>query len=235
MHYIKRIVAAGLFAALFAAGNLLHATTYSMQQATSGWSWCSACANAGGGATTSMTEHISSPSLTGNAARFTLGGTKPWSHALYYKRVSSNTSATHFVYDVSFNLDKPANSSGMEFSVSQRLNYKWYRVDTQCSFLLGNWRIWDNANSRWINTSIPCHRPAGYSWSHLVVEGVRSNGKVVFVSLTWNGHKYYINKSYYPSSLSTYGASINMHFQLNGDRYQNDYAAWGDKFTIQAY
>ena len=81
----------------------------------------SACAKGAGVATMSMTQNISSPSLDGSSARFTLGGTSPYSHALFYKRLSNNSTATHFIYDVYFSLDKPGNSSAMEYSVSQRV------------------------------------------------------------------------------------------------------------------
>jgi hypothetical protein len=211
---------------------LCTATTYSNLEEQSGWSWCSACANAGGGAILSMVQSQSSPSLDGDSTRFGLGGTTPWSHALYYKRVASNLSATHFIYDVYYYMKNPSASSGMEFSISQRNNYKWYRVDTQCSFLNGNWRVFNNATFHWVDTSIACKRPAAYTWRHLVIEGARSNGQVVFVSITEDGQKHYVNKSFYPSPLSSYGASINIHFQLNGDRYETDYQVWADKLTV---
>jgi len=206
------------------------ATTFSRIEEMSGWDMCSACANAGGGATTSMTQHISSPSLDGSSTKFTLGGTTPWSHALYYKRLSSNGSATHFIYEVYYYYKNPSASSGMEFSVSQRRGYQWYRWDTQCSYLNGNWRLWDNAGVRWVDTAIPCKRPAAYKWTHVVFEGQRSNGKVVFLSITVNGQKYYLNKSYYPKQMSTSNSSVTIHFQLNGDKYETDYQVWGDKF-----
>jgi len=194
---------------------------------------CSECANAGGGATYSMTRGISSPSLDGRSTRFTLGGTKAWSHALYYRWMSSNSSASNFVYDIYYYFKNPGASSGMEFSSSQRKGYKWYRWDTQCSFLLGVWQLWDNSSGRWIKTSIPCKRPTAYRWNHLIIEGKRRDGRVLFVSLTLNGKKYYINKSYAPKSMSSSSSAVNIHFQLNGNKYQTDYQVWGDKFTLK--
>jgi len=208
------------------------ATNFWRLEEVSGWHACSACANAGGGATYSMTQGISSPSLDGDSAKFSLGGSTPWSHALFYKRVSSNGTASHFIYDIYYYYKHPSASSGMEFSVSQRRGYRWYRWDTQCSYNVGLWRLWDNANARWVNTSIPCTRPSAYKWTHLVYEGKRYNGKVVFVSLTINGQKHYLNKSYYPKKMSTSNSSVTMHFQLNGNRYQTDYQVWGDRFHI---
>ncbi len=197
------------------------------------WHACSACANAGGGATYSMTQNQSSPSLDGNSTRFSLGGTTPWSHALFYRWMSNDSTATHFVYDLNYYYKNASGSSGMEFSVSQRKGYQWYRWDTQCSYLNGNWRLWDNKYGRWVDTSIPCKRPSPYTWTHVIFEGQRVSGKVLFVSITVNGKKYYVNKSYYPKAMSSSNSAVNIHYQMNGDRYQTDYQTWGDKFTLK--
>jgi hypothetical protein len=232
MKIVRRFLLAGMFLAVLSLTNLNAATTFSNIEQMSGWNWCSACAKAGGGAVLSMLRGQGSPSLDGASTKFFLGGATPWSHALYYKRLSSNSTATNFIYDVYYYMKAPSASSGMEFSVSQRVGYKWYRVDTQCSFLNGNWRLWNNSSGHWYDTSVPCRRPAAYTWRHLIIEGKRANGKVVFVSITDAGKKYYLNKSFYPLSMSSSSSSVTMHFQLNGDRNQTDYSVWGDKFKV---
>lgn len=198
----------------------------------SGWNWCSACANAGGGAVLGFTQNVSSPSQDGDATKFFLGGTTPWSHALYYKRLSSNSTATNFVYEVNYYYKTPSAPSGMEYSISQRKGYEWYRVDTQCSYINGNWRLWDNAGVRWVDTSIACPRPTAYQWTKVVFEGKRQDGKIIFVSITVNGVKHYINRSFYPKKMSTSNSSITVHFQLNGNATQTDYSVWGDNFRV---
>jgi len=208
-------------------------TTFTKIESMSGWHACSGCANAGGGATYSMVRGISSPSLDGNSTRFSLGGTTPWSHALFYRTMSTNSTATNFVYDVHYYYKSASGSAGMEFSVSQRKGYKWYRWDTQCSYVYGNWRLWDSKYGRWVNTSIPCRRPSPYSWTHVTFEDKRVNGKVLFAAITVNGKKYYVNRSYYPKSMPSNGSKVSIHYQLNGNRYQTDYSTWGDKFTLK--
>ncbi|MGE5110222.1 MAG: hypothetical protein ACM3JB_05140 [Acidobacteriaceae bacterium] len=222
-----------LFAACVLAIAAQAQTTFSNIEAMSGWHACSECANAGGGATYSMTQGISSPSLNGKSTKFNLGGTTPWSHALFYRNMSTNSTATNFVYSVYYYYKTPSASSGMEFSVSQRKGYQWYRWDTQCSYLNGNWRLWDNKNVKWVDTSIPCKRPSPYTWTHVTFEGKRSNGKVVFVAITINGTKYYLNKSYYPKPMSTSSSRVIVHYQLNGNKYQTDYSTWGNKFSLK--
>jgi hypothetical protein len=232
MKTVRRFVLAGMFLAVLSLTNVNAATTFSDIEQMSGWNWCSVCAKAGGGSPLSMVRGQSSPSLDGQSTKFSVGGTTPWSHALYYKRLSSDSTATNFIYDVYYYMKTPSASSGMEFSVSQRVGYKWYRVDTQCSFLNGNWRIWDNGAGHWYDVSAPCKRPTAFTWRHVVIEGKRANGRVVFVSITDGGQKYYLNKSFNPKSMSSSNNAVTMHFQLNGDRNQTDYSVWGDKFKV---
>jgi hypothetical protein len=207
-------------------------TTFTRIEEKSGWHSCSACANAGGAATYSMRQGISSPSLDGKSTKFSLGGTKPWSHALFYRRLSNNSTATHFIYDIRYYYTNPKASSGMEFSNSQLVGHSWYRWDWQCSYTVGQWRIWDSVNSHWINTGVACRRPSAYKWTHVVFEGKRVNGKTLFVAITINGQKHYINRTSGPKILSTIDPNVTIHFQLNGDANQTDYAVWGDKFTL---
>jgi hypothetical protein len=206
-------------------------TTVSNIDQQTGWNSCSACAN-GGVATYSLTQHQSSPSLDGNSSKFHLGGSTPLSDALWFKRVGYNSTATNFTNDTRYYLKNPSAPTGMEFSVSQHVGTKWYRWDWQCSFYFGVWRTWDNANSKWVNTSAPCKRPSAYSWTHTTFEGHRANGKVYFDAVTVNGHKYYVNKSFYPTTVSYTGNWITLHFQLNGNKTQTDFDVWGDKFNV---
>jgi hypothetical protein len=207
------------------------ATTVSNIDQQKGWNSCSACAN-GGIARYSLTQFLSSPSLDGKSAKFHLGGTTPLSDALWFKRVGYSSTATHFTNSSNYYYKNPSAPTGMEFSVSQHVGYKWYRWDWQCSFYYGVWRTWDNRNARWVNTSAPCHRPRAYTWTHTTFQGHRANGKVYFDTVTVNGHKYYVNKSFYPKSVSYSGNWITLHFQLNGNKTQTDFDVWGDRFQV---
>lgn len=232
MRFLRKLVLFLFAVVLFGAASLSAQTTFTRIEEMSGWHMCSSCANAGGGATYSMTQGISSPALDGSSTKFTLGGTTPWSHSLYYRWMSGNSTATNFVYEVNQYMKNPKASSGMEYSVSQRKGYEWYRWDTQCSYIKGNWRLWDNANARWVDIGIPCTRPAAYTWRRIKFEGKRYNGKVVFVAITINGQKYYVNRSFYPKKMSSSTSAVIIHFQLNGDATQTDYAVWGDSFKL---
>jgi hypothetical protein len=207
------------------------ATTFYEIEEMSGWKWCSACAGAGGEGL--MEKKMSgSPTLDGLSSRFFVGGSTPWSHALYHRRMSSNDSVKNFFLEFNYYMKNPAASSGMEFSVNQVVGKYWYRWDTQCSYESKIWKIWDGKNMKWINLSAPCPRPSGYSWNNVKFECKRVDGKTQFVSITLNGKKYYVNKYVGPTWLGYYDPNIGIHFQLNGNRYMTDYYVWGDRFKL---
>ncbi len=207
-------------------------TTFTNIEAMSGWHSCSACAGAGGEATYSMTQHIGSPSLNGNSTKFSLGGTTPWSHALFYKTLSGDSTATHFIYDLNFYFEDPQASSGMELAFNQRKGYQWYKWDLQCSYLSGIWRTYDDKNKEWVDTSISCNRPKAYTWTHMILEGQRYNGRVYYVSVTTNGTKHYFNKSCYPQSMSSSASQVGIRYEMNGDKYETDYSTWANKLKM---
>jgi hypothetical protein len=209
------------------------ATTISDLQSASGWNGCNTCTNSTGTASSySMTQNIASPSLDGKSAHFHLGASAPLADALWYKRVLSNSGPTHFAFDVQFYYKDSSVPTGMEFSANEHVNTRWYRWDWQCSYYFGVWRIWDNANGKWVNTSAPCIRPTNYTWTHVTLETHRYNGKVYFDAVTVNGQKHYINISVYPKTLSYSGNWVTVHYQLNGGRSGAAVDTWADKFSL---
>jgi hypothetical protein len=214
-------------------GTALNAqTTFTSIDQMSGWNACSACANGQGTAPLSMTQGQTSPALDGKSTKFWIGGTVPYSDALFYRKMSTNGTANHFIYDVYYYVKDPMAASGMEFSAAQHRYHVWYRFDWQCAYSMKYWRTWDNAGAKWVNTTVPCVRPQAYKWQHLVLEGQRISGKTVFISFTLNGVKHYVNKTFSPKSVSTTTSWVTFHFQLNGGSTQKDFSIWGDKFKL---
>ena len=207
------------------------ATTKSSLDQSSNWKSCTECAGAGGdgsAATHSMTRGVSSPSRDGASARFWLGGTNSYSNAYWWNSVATGSTATNFVYDVYFYMKNPGAAQALEFEMNQGLNGKKYIFGVQCGFKSKVWRVYDAANWRWVATSLPCTIPTAYQWHHLVLEFHRSSstGKSQFVSITLNGKKFYVNRTYSPRSNSI--KSINVAFQMDGDRNQTDYSVYLD-------
>ena len=65
----------------------------------------------------------------------------------------------------------------------------------------------------------------------MTFEYKRASGKAVFVSITVNGKKSYVNKSFYPKAQSGDG-SVGIHFQTDGNSTQTDYNTWIDKVSF---
>lgn len=211
----------------------LHAqTTFTSIDQMSGWQACSACAKGRGTAKFSMTQGQTSPALEGKSTKFYISQTVPYSDALFYRRMSSSSTASHFIYDVYYYYKAPSLSAGMEFSAAQHRPGKWYRFDWQCAYTVGFWRTWDNGNAKWVNLPVPCVRPPAYKWQHVIFEGKRYNGKTVFISFTLNGVKHYVNRTFNPLPVSTTTSWVTFHFQLNGGSTASSFSVWGDKFKL---
>lgn len=206
------------------------ATFTSIQTMTS-WKSCTTCAGTGQASVFTMKQAIATPSLDGHSAEFFISGGPGFSKGLWWRRMSSDTSATHFVLDMNYYMDRPAASQGLEFAANQAVNGGWYKFSTQCSFAKGVWSAWDSKNGGWVSTGIPCVRPSAYTWTHARFEYARSGGKAIFVSITLNGVKHYANKSFYPQSTSASG-SVGIHFQLNGNRNMDPYGVWVDQMAL---
>lgn len=215
-----------------------NATVYSNIDQMTGWASCNSCAGPGGkGASVpySMTQFETSPSLDGKSAEFWLGGTTPYSAALWWKQLGANGAVSNFVYDLYFYVKNPSASQALEFDMNQSGWGKKWIFGTQCDYNNHkDWDVWDTANSVWVQTGIPCNRPQAYVWNHLVLEFQRtSTGMAKFVAVTLNGTKSYINKSFWPQGSSV--QELNVAFQMDGNGSETNYSVWLDKVNMSAW
>jgi hypothetical protein len=199
-----------------------------------GWENCTVCAGAnaaGPSAVYSMTENVLSPALDGKAAQFNLGGSTPYSDALWWKQLGGNNAIKNFTYDVNFYITNSTAPQALEFDVNQSNNVYKFIFGTQCNIKDGaQWDVWGNAAGNWIHTGIPCTAPAAYTWHHLTWQLQRTATQVIYVSLTYDGVTHYVNRTYptRPNNVS----EINVAFQMDGDSKQTDYSAWLDKVSL---
>src|SRR5512146_1903866 len=220
------------------SGSSGSSTTFSNIEQMSKWSSCSACAGAGGDgpiAYLSQLLYISSPSLDGKSTKFHIGGSTPYANALWWKQLGANSKVRHFKYDLYFYLKNPSAAQALEFDVNQSLNGKKYIFGTQCDYKdHKDWDVWDTADHVWVKTGIPCSPPQAYTWNHLVLEFQRTTGgEAMFIAVTLNGKKSYINRSYYPRSVSA--SELNTAFQMDGNGTMTDYSTWIDKMQLIAW
>jgi len=153
--------------------------TFYNLQASNGWKGygelapkydiCTGCS----GVTWSLDQGVSSPSMDGKSAKFSIGGSTPYSDVLWNNHLIGDGTTQNmpdtahsivpnvhdFIYDTyffSYDLD---NSENIEFDVAQFFNGMGFMLGTQCEVTNGGvWDVWDPANGKWIKTSIPCSR-----------------------------------------------------------------------------
>jgi hypothetical protein len=195
------------------------------------------CAGANGSgptATYSQALYISSPSMSGSASKFTIGGSHAYGNALWWKQLGANSSVRNFKYDLYFYIKNPSAAQALEFDVNQSLNGKKYIFGTQCNIKgTGAWDVW-NKDTHWRSTGIPCHAPTAYKWHHLTWQFQRTTGgNVKFISVTLDGKTSYVNRTYAPQASSA--KELNVAFQMDGNKYMTDYSVWVDKVTLTAW
>jgi len=209
-------------------------TTKSSIEQMGGWTSCSSCAGSGGSgptATHSMTLGTS-PALSGHSAKFHLGGSRPYSNALWWKQLGASNSKTHFVYDVYFYLKAPSLSQALEFDVNQSNGSHKFIFGTECNIKGGHvWDVYDPRGGAWRSTGVHCGVPSAFKWHHLHWEFYRDGTRVHYVSVTLDGAKHYINRTY--TARASGAKEINVAFQMDGDGHQDDYDTWVDKVSLK--
>ncbi|HEY3928791.1 MAG TPA: hypothetical protein VGL89_10470 [Candidatus Koribacter sp.] len=209
-------------------------TTKTYIEKMSGWESCSACAGAAGSGPTvshSMTQGITSPTLGAKSARFSISGTKAYGNALWWKQLGADSNAHNFQYDVHYYLKNPSAAQALEFDVNQGVGGHKFIFGTQCDLASHNYDVYSKA-THWVHTGISCARPTAYKWHHITLEFQRtSGGNVHFVSVSIDGNKHYINRTYAPESSST--KELDVAFQMDGNKYMTDYQTWVEDVSLK--
>jgi hypothetical protein len=194
----------------------------------------------------SMTQNISSPSLSGEASEFNVGGSNSFGDALFNNHLigpdssqnlpdSNNTlvpSLHNFTYDVYFYGENLALSQALEFDINQFFDNNGYIWGHECRIAGGNeWDVWDNQNAAWKPTGVPCN-PNSNAWNHLTIQVQRnSNDDLVYQSITLNGVTSNLNWTFpHGSASGWYGLTIN--YQMDGNDQQNPYNVYLDNLTF---
>jgi hypothetical protein len=209
---------------------------------------CSSCSPAGPQTTFSMTQDVSSPSLSGAATRMDVGGKTVYSDGFWNNKLIGDFSSQgmpdsnhtivpslhSFTYDVYFYGNDIGASQALEFDINQFVNGYSYIWGHECRIAGGNeWDIWDNPGQKWHPTGIPCH-PLSNAWNHVVIQVQRtSDNHLLFQSITLNGVTSVLNYYESPTPTTWYGVSVN--YQQDGNHAQTPYSIWLDKlnFTYQ--
>ena len=198
------------------------------------------------GITFSMSQGVSSPSMSGSAAQFNLGGTAVYTDALFNNHLIGAFSSqgmpdnNHtlvptyhtFTYDVYFYGTNLELSQAVEFDINQFFNNLGFIWGHECRIAGGHeWDVWNNVTAHWTPTGIPCN-PVDNSWNHLTIQVQRTpSNQLLYQSITLNGVTNTLNQYYDPgSAVNWYGVTIN--YQMDGNSQQSPYTVYLDELTF---
>ena len=204
------------------------------------------CSNCGSGVTWSMNQAVQSPSLSGNATKFSIGGTTPYADVLWTNPVIGDFSSQglpdtshsiipnihNFTYDIYFYSSDLSPSQVLEFDINQYFNSMGFTWGHQCRIAGGNeFDVWDNINNKWIATGVPC-RPVNNSWNHLTLQVQRTwDNWLLYHSITLNGVTTAIDRYFPPFSVGNwYGITVN--YQMDGNYKQAPYSVFVDRLNL---
>jgi hypothetical protein len=212
-----------------------NASTKSQIQSMQGWDNCTACAAIGGhGATApvSMAQFQKSPSLSGSSAKFTIGGSRPYANALWWKALGAENSASNFQYQADVYFTDPQAAEAVEFDTTQATGHAEFILGIQCNIKGGGvWDVFNTGGNKWESTGVACTAPAAYTWHHLTYQGKRTGSTTTVVSITWDGVTHYVNKTFPNKPYS--GSGLSASFQLDLDSKPTPYSAWVDNMTLK--
>jgi hypothetical protein len=198
------------------------------------------------GITYAMTQGIKSPSMSGSATEYDLGGTAVYSDALFNNHLIGafssqgmpDTNQTlvptyhNFTYDVYFHGTNLELSQAVEFDINQFFDNLGFIWGHECRIAGGHeWDVWNNVTAHWTPTGIPCY-PLDNSWNHLTIKVQRtSSNQLLYQSITLNGVTNTLNQYYDPgSAVNWYGVTIN--YQMDGNYQQAPCTVYLDNLTF---
>ncbi|HWR16035.1 MAG TPA: hypothetical protein VN577_14495 [Terriglobales bacterium] len=201
------------------------------------WSSCSGdCSGEPGtDATYSMTQSISSPSLTGSAIEFHISSGTAWNTALWWKQVGGNDAITRYLYELSFYVADPGAGQALEFAVNQNASGWRYEYATQCDYRgSGTWRVWDHNSQRWYTSGKQCPEPVANQWNRMAWELERtSDNKVRFIAVTLNGQRSEVNMSF--DAIPASGSGIDVAFQMDSISTPRPWSVWVDDIKLSQW
>jgi hypothetical protein len=223
-------------------------------QASGGWnSWgqfapdYNDCSTNCSGVNWSLAQHVASPSLSGNASRFSIGGITPYADVLWSNPVigqystqnlpdSGHTlvpSLHNFTYDSYFYVTNANVTQVLEFDINMYMDGVGMLWGTQCNNLGGKvWDIWDNVNAKWVSSGVACNL-INNAWNHVTIQAQRGAGNaVVYQSITLNGVTTNLNKSYAPFTVPISWWGVTVNYQMDGNYLQSANTTYVDNFSL---
>lgn len=206
---------------------------------------CPHCKADGPEMTWSMKQNVKSPSVSGNATEFKIGGETAFGDVLWNNHLvgdfssqgikdsdQSLVSSLHnFTYDVYFYIEDASISQAVEFDINQFVKGQSFIWGHECRIAGGHeWDVWDNEGHKWHPTGISC-KPKSGEWNHLVIQVQRTDDdRLFFKSITLNGKTSNVNYYGKPTPTDWSGLTINYQQDLNVNK--DPYSVWLDKLNF---
>jgi hypothetical protein len=223
-------------------------------QASGGWkSWgelppgYGICSYPCPGVTWSMKQRIKSPTLSGDATQFNIGGSTPYADVLWSNPLIGQGSTQglpdsnhtllptlhNFTYDAYFYPTNLGVTQVLEFDINMYFNGLGLIWGNQCNILGGHeWDIWDNVSQHWVSSGVACN-PVANAWNHVTIQVQReSDNWLLFQSITLNGVTTNINRSYAPGAAPGNWWGITVNYQMDGNDNQSANTTYLDNFTF---
>ena len=213
---------------------------YDQVQQQTGWLTCGACGNTGGGgalATYQMTRGVTTPSLSGSSAQFSIGGNYPYADAYwYYRHTARDTQINSLRYE--FDLYVPAGSENspqaIEFECQQRLDGYVYNFAWQAEYPSNRWRVFNYTIKSWEAAGIALQRFTPNSWHHIIAEyhNDAAAKKTYHDALTVDGVRYPLNIVHDATNTGNMTNEFTNAFQLDLNGQPVPYSVYVDNMKV---
>ena len=200
---------------------------------------CDHCSPSGSKINWSTKQGISSPSVSGSAMKFSVGGDQAYNDMFWNNKFTSRLPDSdhlekyhEFTYDVYFFGTSLEKSQALEFDINQFYNNRRFIWGHECRIAGGHeWDSWDNNSEHWVKTGIPCN-PKSNAWNHLIIKAKRIDDTTMeFVSITLNGKTWNENRK--DTVLKRDGwHGITINYQMDLNKHADDYTVYLDKLNF---
>ena len=223
-------------------------------QASSGWVGYgelppnySTCSDDCYGINWSASQGISSPSLSGNATKFQIGGSFPYADVLWTipligdnstqnlpdRRHTLLPSIHNFTYDADVFVTDWDITQVLEFDISMYMNGSGMIWGNQCDHLADHtWDIWDNGKASWVSTGVACNLNNN-AWNHISIQMQRQDDNtLIYNSITVNGTTANLNLKYSPFAVPGSWWGVTANYQMDGNYIEAANTTYVDNFNI---
>lgn len=194
-----------------------------------------------------MTQNVKSPSMSGEASKYTIGGDTPYWDVLFNNHLIGAESSQgmpdnnhtlvptyyNFTYDVYFYGSNLNLAQALEFDINQFFDSMGFIWGHECRIAGGNeWDVWNNVTGEWIPTGISCY-PLENQWNHLTIQVERtSSNQLLYQSITLNGDTHTLNWTYDHGSAPSSWWGVTINYQMDGNNEQSPYTVYLDELTF---